>query len=91
MRMINKDTGVVADLSGAVGGAWEPLENNIEEAAVDKEHLVEKKEPDEETCSDECDLETVTKKEIMQELEAIGVKYDKKATKKELYDLMMKG
>lgn len=91
MRMINKDTGVVADLSGAVGGAWVPLENNIEEAADDKEHLVEKKEPNEETCSDECDLETVTKKEIMQELEAIGVKYDKKATKKELYDLMMKG
>lgn len=91
MRMINKDTGVVADLPGAVGGAWVPLENNIEEAAVDKEHLVQKKEPDEETCSDECDLETVTKKEIMQELDALGVKYDKKAPKKELYDLMMKG
>lgn len=91
MRMINKDTGVVADLPGAVGGAWVPLESKTEDDAADKKPSEEKKEPDEESHNDECDLEAVTKKEIMQELEALGVKYDKKATKKELYDLMMRG
>lgn len=91
MRMINKDTGVVADLPGAVGGAWVPFESNTEDDAADKTPPEEKKELDEESHNDECDLETVTKKEIMQELDALGVKYDKKASKKELYDLMMKG
>lgn len=91
MRMINKDTGVVADLSGAVGGAWVPFESNTEDDAADKKPSEEKKEPDEASHNDKCDLEAVTKKEIMQELDALGVKYDKKAPKKELYDLMMKG
>lgn len=91
MRMINKDTGVVADLPGAVGGAWAPLESNTEVDTADKKPSEEEKESGEKSHPDECDLEAVTKKEIMQELDALGVKYDKKATKKDLYDLMMKG
>lgn len=91
MRMINKDTGVVADLPGAVGGAWVPLESNTEVDTADKKPSEEEKESGEKPHPDECDLEAVTKKEIMQELDALGVKYDKKATKKDLYDLMMKG
>ena len=91
MRMVNKDTGVVADLPGAVGGAWVPLESDTEDDAADKKPPEEGKEPVEPVHPDECNLEAVTKKEIMQELDALGVKYDKKASKKELYDLMMKG
>lgn len=91
MRMINKDTGVVADLPGAVGGAWVPFESNTEDDAADKKLPEEEKEAVEPVHPDESNLEAVTKKEIMQELEALGVKYDKKASKKELYDLMMKG
>lgn len=91
MRMINKDTGVVADLPGAVGGAWAPLESNTEVDTADKKPSEEEKESASKSHPDECDLEAVTKKEIMQELDALGVKYDKKATKKDLYDLMMKG
>lgn len=91
MRMINKDTGVVADLPGAVGGAWVPFESNTEDDAADKKLPEEEKEAVEPVHPDERNLEAVTKKEIMQELEALGVKYDKKASKKELYDLMMKG
>lgn len=91
MRMINKDTGVVADLPGATGGAWVPLDEPFDEGVI-QEKPIEKQKEHSEVLDAEVDREaTVTKKEIMQELDALGVKYDKKASKKELYDLMMKG
>lgn len=36
-------------------------------------------------------LEGITKKQIMQELDAFGIKYNPSSKKKELYDLMMQG
>lgn len=36
-------------------------------------------------------LDSIAKKDIMQELDALGIKYNPKSTKKALYDLMMKG
>lgn len=37
------------------------------------------------------DFDGITRVQIMQELDAFGIEYDKKATKKVLYDLMMQG
>ena len=36
-------------------------------------------------------LEGITKKQIMQELDAFGIKYNPSSKKQELYDLMMQG
>jgi len=36
-------------------------------------------------------LEDITKKQIMQELDAFGIKYNPSSKKQELYDLMMQG
>lgn len=91
MRMINKDTGVVADLPGATGGAWVPLDEPFDEGEIQEKPIEKQKEHNEALDVKADGADTVTKKEIMQELDALGVKYDKKATKKDLYDLMMKG
>ena len=37
------------------------------------------------------EFDGITRVQIMQELDAFGIEYDKKATKKVLYDLMMQG
>lgn len=37
------------------------------------------------------DFDGITRVQIMQELDAFGIEYDKKANKKVLYDLMMQG
>lgn len=78
-----------------VGKNWvEVTENEVVET-VDEKAPETVEENEQETAQDEKEeiegVQGVTKKEIMQELDAIGIKYNPRATKKELYDLMMQG
>lgn len=76
-----------------VGKNWvEVTENEVVET-VDEKIITEAKKEVKETAQEEKDdnIDGITKKEIMQELDAMGIKYNPRATKKELYDLMMQG
>lgn len=55
-----------------------------ETSAAEENEQVDEKE-DEQVAG----LEGITKKQIMQELDAFGIKYNPSSKKKELYDLMM--
>jgi hypothetical protein len=89
--MIYKNTKTGATFSSPCfvkGGDWidvtdapkedvEELETNEQDAEMQNEKGTED------------DLPEITKKQIMQELDAFGVKYDSKANKQELYALML--
>lgn len=74
----NTKSGVIIDTPALISGYyWEKV---IAEAA-EGETVEEEAELDK-------DLDGVTKNQIMQELDAMGIEYDPKARKQELYDLM---
>lgn len=85
----NTRTGATIEVASVIRGAdWvlvDKLEKEQEpEVKVDKQPKVV-----EEVEGDDADLDGITKTQIMQELDAFGVEYDKRAKKQVLYDLMM--
>lgn len=92
MRYKNMKTKAVIDVHCKInGGDWVKLDDlqleepkRVEETPVETEKVVEPKAADD-------NLDGVTKNQIMQELDAMGVKYDPKAKKADLYALMTKG
>ncbi|WP_308533279.1 hypothetical protein [uncultured Peptoniphilus sp.] len=83
MRYFNKKTGAILDSPSKIyGGQW--VEYDKKDASQEApEEKVEVKKPVEENSTD------LTKEEIMNELEALGIDYDKKAKKEDLIKLMM--
>lgn len=83
MRYFNKKTGAILDSpSKCYGGQWIEY-NKKDEAQEAPTEKVEVKKPVEESSTD------LTKEEIMNELDALGIDYDKKAKKEDLMKLMM--
>ena len=83
MRYFNKKTGAILDSPSIIyGGDWIEYDKK-DEAQEDPEEKVEVKEEVEK------DSTELTKEEIMNELEALGIDYDKKAKKEDLIKLMM--
>lgn len=88
MRYINTKTRAIIDSPFAIsGGDWieyspaileaEEITDKVEtDNGIDEERIIEAE-------SD------ITKKEIMAELDALGIEYDSKAKKEDLYKLMM--
>lgn len=82
-KYINTKTGVVLDSPCAIsGGDW------VDADAIPDAPTVEEKTPVEETSTPDA-APGMTKEEIMNELDALGVKYDPKAKKDDLYKLMI--
>ena len=96
MRYKNTKTGAIIDSSCIIkGGDWVEADKEIKEVhevkvetQPDEVNKVEetKKEPEQKEGFD-----GITIKEIKQELDAFGIKYNPRANKQELYDLMLKG
>lgn len=83
MKYINKKTGAILDSPSIIyGGDWIEYDKKDDVQEVPEEK-VEVKKPVEESSTD------LTKEEIMNELEALGIDYDKKAKKEDLIKLMM--
>lgn len=83
MRYFNKKTGAILDSPSIIyGGDWIEYDKK-DEAQEAPEEKVEVKEEVEK------DSTELTKEEIMNELEALGIDYDKKAKKEDLIKLMM--
>ena len=87
MLKVNKHTGTIADLPPTAGGGdWVPLNEAREEKKVPAVETLPEPGAKMDLPRDEGEI---TKKDIMQELDSLGVSYDKKASKKALYTLMM--
>ena len=83
MRYFNKKTGAIMDSpSKCYGGQW--VEYDKKDVA--QEAPTEKVKVKEEVKKESSEL---TKEEIMNELDALGIDYDKKAKKEDLIKLMM--
>lgn len=93
MNYKNTRTGVVISTPCVVsGGNWKLIDDD-QEQVNDHQEIEETtpvNEPEHEDVANAAsdDLADVTKKEIMQELDAMGIKYDSRAKKQDLYDLM---
>lgn len=89
MKFINHKTGAIIDSDSLLGGAWEvyePKKQHIKpkEKPVVKEKAKQPKEVEKEVVK-ETDL---TVREIKQELDAFGIKYNNKSTKSELLKIL---
>ena len=89
MRYFNTLTKATIDTEFKISGGDWVLEDELEKVVVDTvdDNQKEVEQVSEETTGDE-KYDSVTKAQIMQELDAFGIEYDKKATKRALYDLM---
>ena len=89
MRYFNTLTKATIDTEFKISGGDWVLEDELEKVVVDTvdDKQKEVEQVSEETTGDE-KYDSVTKAQIMQELDAFGIEYDKKATKRALHDLM---
>lgn len=90
MRYINTVTKATVDTDFEISGGDWVLENELktEDAPETEVKSEEVKAPEQETTGDEA-YDAITVDQIKQELDAFGIEYDKKATKRVLYDLML--
>ena len=94
MRYFNTLTKATIDTDFKISGGDWVLKNESKDAVVDIQvndadsQKVEQEQVVEESNVDG-DYDGITKAQIMQELDAFGVEYDKHANKQVLYDLMM--
>lgn len=94
MRYFNTLTKATIDTEFKISGGDWVLENESKEAVVDiQANDADSKKPEQEQVAEESNVDGnydwITKDQIMQELDAFGIKYDKRANKQVLYDLMM--
>lgn len=94
MRYFNTLTKATIDTDFKISGGDWVLENESKEAVVDiQANDADSKKTEQEQVVEESNVDGnydgITKDQIMQELDAFGVKYDKRANKQVLYDLMM--
>ena len=91
----NIKTGAILYSSSKISGKnWIEITDEVEvkEETVKGQEVLEEVEEESLKGKEEVDdIDGVTKKEIMQELDAMGIEYNPRATKKELYELMMQG
>lgn len=88
MILINTKTGgVLSSSSVAMGEFW--VEKGKEITEEKNEELIEtKSDQTENQTENQDDKSTITKKDIMQELDALKIEYDSKMTKDELLKLL---
>lgn len=94
MRYFNTLTKATIDTDFEISGGDWVLENESKEAVVDiQANDADSKKAEQEQVVEESNIDGnydwITKDQIMQELDAFGVRYDKRANKQVLYDLMM--
>lgn len=94
MRYFNTLTKATIDTDFKISGGDWVLENESKEAVVDiQANDADSKKTEQEQVVEESNVDGhddgITKAQIMQELDAFGVEYDKRANKQVLYDLMM--
>ena len=91
MRYFNTLTEATIDTEFKISGGDWVLEGDAKKQVLENDKEDAEQEPTEtvsEVTTGDEKYDSVTKAQIMQELDAFGIEYDKKATKRALYDLM---
>ncbi|MDT2704797.1 hypothetical protein [Enterococcus dispar] len=98
MEYRNKKTGFSFFSKCKISGEeWEVVENNktvqqdmnpAEQTEKNEDTEISTEVP-EDTPTGNTDIDDINRKDIMQELDAMGIQYNSRAKKQELYDLMM--
>jgi len=96
MKYKNTKTGAIIDSPCIIsGGDWIKYSEETKEIVEVEEEIEEVEETEEEEIEEVEEeiegMEGITVKEIKQELDAFRIKYNPRAKKQELYDLMIKG
>lgn len=87
MKYINKRTGAILDSPSKIyGGQWIEYDKIEDVKQSPKEIIEDNEETKEDVNKESTDL---TKEEVMNELDALGIEYDKKSKKEDLIKLMM--
>lgn len=92
MKYKNTKTGAIIDSPCRIsGGDWIPYEKGEQKEVpkVEEVDASEEKADEIETAENNESINGVTKKQIMQELDAMGVKYNRNDNKETLYNLMI--
>lgn len=93
MKYINIKTRAIVDSPFVISGdKWKEYRDEIIKEELEKEKIKDeevKSENEVEINNEEKSSDEITKKEIMAELDALGIEYNPKARKDELYKLMM--
>ena len=96
MKYKNTKTKAVIDVPCKInGGDWIPLEKAVKEKSEEVKPVETENTKEQETeevaaaSNNSGSMDDVTKNEIMQELDSMGIKYDKNAKKAVLYKLMV--
>ena len=84
-KYINTKTGAIISSPDVLYGEnWKVVGEEVKEEVENVEKKIKEEKDQEEKSSDE-----ITKKDIMAQLDALGIEYNPKAKKDELYKLMM--
>lgn len=94
MKYKNTKTGAIIDSPCKVsGGDWIEIKEAFEKTAEENRTVEENEEVTVEVTEEKEEeieeIDGITKKEIMQELDAFGIEYNPRAKKQELYNLML--
>ena len=91
-KYINKNTKIIIEVDSEMRGDWTEIKSIDETTAPAEviEQPVVKEQAKISNNSSDAPAE-ITKKQIIQELEAFGIEHDKRASKQELYELMLNG
>lgn len=92
-KYVNTKTGAIINSPSFVKGKnWEIFDESFKKTKKEtepvKEEVIEQTEPVKEENNE---FNSLTVEQIKQELDALGIEYNSKAKKKELYDLMIQG
>lgn len=86
MRYINIKTGAIIDSpSKIISKKWKVIEE------VEAEEVEDELDEEDEEVEEIKSFEDIKVEEIKEELDFLGIKYNSKAKKQELYDLMIQG
>lgn len=94
MKYKNTKTGAIIDSPCKIsGGDWIEIKETLEKTAEENRTVEENEEVTVEVTEEKEEeieeIDGITKKEIMQELDAFGIEYNPRAKKQELYNLML--
>lgn len=97
-KYINKNTKIIIEVDSEMRGDWTEIKS-IDETTAPAETTASAEVIEQPVVKEQATISNnssdapaeITKKQIIQELEAFGIEHDKRASKQELYELMLNG
>ena len=88
-KYVSKKMGAIIETNCVLSGDWVLFEPQSNPEVKEVAQIEVKEVPADDPLENDAQFKNINIEQIKQELDAFGVKYDPKAKKKELYDLML--